>query len=116
MMTASLVLATVLLGVGMIYPRGMSAITDSSDRARASNLAQTKLEELLDDAVLSGEKGKLKEGEFEDVPDPRFSRSWSVACDRCEPGLAELSVTVTWNHRRGQRSVTLRTLVAVRET
>ena len=48
MLTASLLLATVLLAVGMIYPRGMSAITASSDRARASSLAQKKLEELFE--------------------------------------------------------------------
>lgn len=115
MLTASLLLATVLLAVGMIYPRGMSAITDSSDRARASNLAQTKIEELLEAATSGRNLGKVKEGNYEDQPDPRFARSWSVVRDRSERALTDLTVTVTWKHPQGQRSVTLRTLVAVTE-
>jgi hypothetical protein len=115
MLTASLLLATVLLAVGMVYPRGMSAITASSDRARASSLAQKKLEELFEAATSGRSPEKLREGSYEDQPDPRFTRTWSVMRDRREHAIADLTVTVSWEQSRSQRSVTLRTLVAVRE-
>lgn len=113
MLTASLILAIVLLGVAMIYPRAMSAITTSADRAKASNLAQTKLEELFESASSCDKPSELREGAFEDRPDPRFARTWSVVRDRRERNIADLSVTVTWQDMRRERSVTLRTLVAI---
>ena len=115
MLTASLLLATALLAVGMVYPRGLSAVKSSADRARASNLAQKKIEELFQAASCGDIGRKLREGTYEDRPDPGFTRTWSVTRDRMERSVADLSVTVTWKRLDRERSVTLRTLVALRE-
>jgi prepilin-type N-terminal cleavage/methylation domain-containing protein len=115
MLAASLLLATVLLAVGMIYPRAMSAIKSSGDRAKASNLAQKKIEELFQAASCGDVGHKLREGTYEDRPDPGFTRTWSITRDRMERSVADLCVTVAWKRLDRERSVTLRTLVALKE-
>lgn len=114
-LVASLILAIVLLAVGSVYPRAMRAISMGGCRARASNLAQKKLEELFEAASSGDLTGKLRPGTYQDQPEPRFTRTWSIVEDEPEPGVASLSVTVAWRVFDKQRSITFHTLLALKE-
>ena len=111
---ASLILAIGLLAVTAVYPKAMSVIAAGGNRVRASNLAQKKLEELFESAASGDLAGKLSSGTYKDQPDPKFTRTWSVVDNHPEKGIFALSVTVAWAPPDKHRSVTFKSLVAVR--
>ncbi len=113
-LVASLILAMGLLAVTALYPRAMSVIAAGNNRLTAGNLAQKKLEELFEAAASGDLSGKLTPGTHQDQPDPKFTRTWSIVDNHPEKGVHSLSVTVAWDRPDEQRSVTFKSLVAVR--
>jgi hypothetical protein len=114
-LVASLILAMGLLAVGAVYPRGMHAITMGTCRVKATNMAQKKMDELFQSAGSGDQVERLRQGTFRDEPEPNFSRTWSVSDERPDDGVLDLSVTVAWKLMGDERSVELKSLVAVRK-
>jgi prepilin-type N-terminal cleavage/methylation domain-containing protein len=105
-------LATVVL-IGVIMPvamRGISLCTSLAGQSRrqieAATLAKAKLTELV--VSRNWESGD-KSGDFgKDRPDYRWT---AEVADWTDPTVRRLDLTVFWQSRNRQRSVTLSTLV-----
>ena len=100
MALAAIVLPPVMEGISLCLTTGLTARRQS----QASSLAQGKLAELcaskqLQETNLQGDFGL-------DWPEYR----WQAAVSNFEATVRQISVTVRWTHRQGERSLTLTSL------
>lgn len=106
------ILATMVL-IGLILPAAMKGISvavalasDSIRKQEALELAENRLAEiLLDEEWKSG----AESGSFE--PEAPGYRWTLETADRTEPGLKQLDLTVSWEHRGYPKQIRLTTLV-----
>ncbi len=105
-----ILITIVILTVGIVaitsaFSSGIFAATDVGKVERALNIGQAKMEEIKDTAFASlADSGPTADANF-----PDFNVTVNVA-EGEDP--MQVDVTVAWNAKGGQPSVTLTTLVA----
>lgn len=92
-------------------PESNSATTVSRNMAKATNIAQEKLEELLN---LEYENTDLNDGKHNDTENPideHFTRTWSIVADSPVTDMKTVEVTVVYPPGGANDEVTLTTTI-----
>ena len=104
-MVAVVIFSVGVLGLGALFPLAVRNVNQGAMLTRATQHAQSKLEDLLDAGI-----GDLSAGA--DTLGGRFLRSWHVAPDSLTDGLTTVRVTVFWTHAGVERRVNLSSTLA----
>jgi prepilin-type N-terminal cleavage/methylation domain-containing protein len=105
LMVVCVVIGIAFLGLAGIFPLGMQNINESRLRTVATDLAQEKMEELLD---LSPIDTDLNAGAHTDPNNPvrsTFNRFWTVTDNDPVPDMKRIEVRVTYPRGSGTRDV-----------
>jgi Tfp pilus assembly protein PilV len=97
-----------------MLPNSNMATTRGRNITKATNLAQQKVEQLMD---ISYSAADLSSGTHMDIGNPidnHFTRSWTVADDSPIKGMKSVTVTVSFSAANPDSSVTLATLITSR--
>ena len=111
---AFLLLAFTTLGLSSFMLTTIETNRDARRITAATNLAQDKMEELRGlayTAVVSGSDGEFNEEGGTTGARVIYSRSWSVTEDSPESGLKSIRVQVGWTDKKGDRDVSLQTII-----
>ena len=111
---AFLLLAFTTLGLSSFMLTTIETNRDARRITAATNLAQDKLEELRGlsyTAVVSGSDGEFNEEGGTTGSRVIYSRSWTVIDDSPEAGLKSILVQVGWIDKKGDRDVSLQTII-----
>jgi Tfp pilus assembly protein PilV len=110
----ALTVFTVGVSVAMrALPESKSSTNKSRNMTKATNIAQEKLEALLD---LEYDDSQLNDGVHIDVENPidtYFTRSWSVAADTPVASMKTIEVTVAYPPYEKNDKVTLTTAITI---
>ncbi len=107
MLVVCVVISIAFMGLVAIFPLGMQNVNDSRMRTVATDLAQEKMEELLD---LRTTNANLNAGEHEDPDNPvrsTFNRFWTVTDNTPVADMKQIEVLVTYPHGSTTRDVTV---------
>ena len=107
MLVVCVVISIAFMGLVAIFPLGMQNINDSRMRTVATDLAQERMEELLD---LRMSDTDLNPGEHTDPDNPvrsTFNRYWTVTDDTPVADMKQIEVIVTYPHGSTTRDVTV---------
>ncbi len=107
LLVVCVIIAIAFIGLAGLFPVGTQNINQSKLRTIATDLAQEKMEALLD--APSGD-GDLSEGTHADPDNPvrsSFNRYWSVTHDVPIAGMMRVEVWVTYPHGTTTREVRL---------
>jgi prepilin-type N-terminal cleavage/methylation domain-containing protein len=105
MMVVCVIMGIAFLGLVGIFPLGMQNLNESRMRTVATDLAQEKMEELLD---LSSIAADLTAGSHTDPNNPvrsTFDRFWNVTDDDPIADMKRIEVRVTYQHGSTTRDV-----------
>ena len=105
LMVVCVIIGIAFLGLAGIFPLGMQNINESRMRTVATDLAQEKMEELLD---LSPVDADLSAGSHTDAGNPvrtTFNRYWTVTDDDPVVDMKRIEVRVTYQRGSGTRDV-----------
>jgi prepilin-type N-terminal cleavage/methylation domain-containing protein len=105
LMVVCVVIGIAFLGLAGIFPLGMQNINESRMRTVATDLAQEKMEELLE---LSPVDTDLNAGTHTDANNPvrsTFNRFWTVADDDPVADMKRIEVRVTYPRGSDTRDV-----------
>jgi prepilin-type N-terminal cleavage/methylation domain-containing protein len=113
---ATAILAIILVSVFAIFQQGYAYMRKTRMSTTAYFLAQSKLEEFYDSSFIFEPSGQVRTDFGEaSFPPPYDNYNWSATFTNhpgyTDPELAEVNVTVYWQGRTGQRSVSLITLM-----
>jgi hypothetical protein len=104
-MVVCVIMGIAFLGLVGIFPLGMQNINESRMRTVATDLAQEKMEELLD---LNPTDADLNAGTHTDPANPvrsTFNRFWTVADNDPVVDMKRIEVRVTYPRGSGTRDV-----------
>lgn len=105
LMVVCVVIGIAFLGLAGIFPLGMQNINESRMRTVATDLAQEKMEELLE---LSPVDTDLTAGTHSDANNPvrsTFNRFWTVTDNDPVPDMKRIEVRVTYPRGSDTRDV-----------
>ena len=105
LMVVCVVIGIAFVGLAGIFPLGMQNINESRLRTVATDLAQEKMEELLD---LSPTAADLTAGTHTDANNPvrsTFNRFWTVTDNDPVADMKRIEVRVTYPRGSGTRDV-----------
>jgi type II secretory pathway pseudopilin PulG len=94
-------------------PESKSSTNKSRNIAKATNIAQEKLEELLD---LKYDNSDLDDGVHMDTKNPiqtHFTRNWSVTADSPVANMKTIEVSVAYPPNGDNDKVTLKTAITI---
>lgn len=103
-----LMIAITILGVGILslaglFPLAMQKVSRGDLESRATFHAQAKLEEMK--RVPWGNLTVAQSGN--DAVETMFGRTWTIQEDVPVSGMKQVDVVVTWQDKRGPRTVSL---------
>ncbi len=107
LMVVCVVIGIAFIGLAGIFPLGMQNINESRMRTVSTDLAQEKMEELLD---LSPADADLDAGNHTDANNPvrsTFNRFWTVTDNDPVADMKRIEVRVTYPRGSGTRDVTV---------
>ena len=106
-MVVCMIMGIAFLGLAGIFPLGMQNINESRMRTVATDLAQEKMQELLD---LSSTNADLTAGSHTDPDNPvrsTFNRFWTVIDDDPIADMKRIEVRVTYPRGSTPRDVSV---------
>ena len=103
-----LIIAITILGIGILslaglFPLAMQKVSSGDLESRATFHAQSKIEEMKRipwDNLTVGQSGN-------DAIETVFGRTWTVREDVPVNGMKQIDVVITWQDKRGPRTVSL---------
>jgi len=101
------ILSIAFMGLVAIFPLGMQNVNESRMRTVATDLAQERMEALLD---LRTNNADLNAGTHTDPDNPvrsTFNRSWTITDDTPVVDMKQIEVRVTYPHGSSDRDVTV---------
>lgn len=107
LLVVCVIIAIAFMGLAGLFPVGTQHINESKQRTIATDLAQEKMEALLE---VSSTDSDLTEGTHADPSNPvrsNFNRYWSVTNDTPIVGMKRIEVWVTYPHGTTTREVRL---------
>jgi prepilin-type N-terminal cleavage/methylation domain-containing protein len=107
LMVVCVIMGIAFLGLVGIFPLGMQNINESRMRTVATDLAQEKMEELLD---LTSTAADLTAGAHTDSDNPvrsTFNRFWTVTDNDPAADMKRIEVRVTYPRGAGTRDVSV---------
>jgi len=107
LLVVCVIISIAFMGLVAVFPLGMQNINDSRMRTVATDLAQERMEELLD---LRTSNADLNAGDHTDPDNPvrsTFNRFWSVTDDTPVADMKQIEVRVTYPHGSRTRDVTV---------
>jgi prepilin-type N-terminal cleavage/methylation domain-containing protein len=107
LLVVCVIISIAFMGLVAVFPLGMQNINDSRMRTVATDLAQERMEELLD---LRTSNADLNAGDHTDPDNPvrsTFNRFWSVTDNTPVADMKQIEVRVTYPHGSTTRDVTV---------
>jgi prepilin-type N-terminal cleavage/methylation domain-containing protein len=107
LLVVCVVISIAFMGLVAIFPLGMQNINDSRMRTVATDLAQERMEGLLD---LRTSHADLNAGDHTDPDNPvrsTFNRFWSITDNTPVQDMKQIEVRVTYPHGSTTRDVTV---------
>ena len=107
LLVVCVVISIAFMGLVAIFPLGMQNVNESRMRTVATDLAQERMEELLD---LRMSDTDLNPGEHSDPGNPvrsTFNRFWTVTDNTPVADMKQIEVMVTYPHGSTTRDVTV---------
>ena len=107
MLVVCVVISIAFMGLVAIFPLGMQNVNDSRMRTVATDLAQERMEELLD---LRMNDADLNAGDHTDPDNPvrsTFNRFWTITDNTPVQDMKQIEVRVTYPHGSTTRDVTV---------
>ncbi len=107
LLVVCVIISIAFMGLVAVFPLGMQNINDSRMRTVATDLAQERMEELLD---LRTSNADLNAGDHTDPDNPvrsTFNRFWSITDDTPVADMKQIEVRVTYPHGSRTRDVTV---------
>ncbi len=107
LLVVCVIIAIAFMGLAGLFPVGTQHINESKQRTIATDLAQAKMEILLNARSTDSD---LAEGTHADPGNPvksSFNRYWSVTNDTPIAGMKRIEVWVTYPHGTTTREVRL---------
>jgi type II secretory pathway pseudopilin PulG len=105
LLVVCVIIGIAFLGLAGLFPLGTRNLSESRMRTVATDLAQEKLEDLIN---LNRNHTDLNAGTHNDPANPvrtTFNRYWSVADDTPTAGMKRIEVWVTYPHGSGTREI-----------
>ena len=107
LLVVCVIISIAFMGLVAIFPLGMQNVNESRMRTVATDLAQERMEELLN---LRTTNTDLTAGSHDDPDNPvrsTFTRTWTVTDDTPVTDMKQIEVTVTYPHGSTTRDVTV---------
>jgi len=107
LMVVCVVISIAFMGLVAIFPLGMQNVNDSRMRTVATDLAQERMEELLD---LRTNDTDLDAGDHNDPDNPvrsTFNRFWTITDNTPVQDMKQIEVRVTYPRGSTTRDVTV---------
>jgi type II secretory pathway pseudopilin PulG len=105
LLVVCVIIGIAFLGLAGLFPLGTRNLSESRMRTVATDLAQEKLEDLIN---LNRNHADLVAGTHNDPANPvrtTFNRHWSVADDTPTAGMKRIEVWVTYPRGSGTREI-----------